>query len=407
MKIGLFTDTYPPYINGVSTSVLILKKALEKKGHQVYVVTINKEKIAYAFEDDNKIIRIPGIPVGIYNYRISGIYPLKAIKHIKKWKLDIIHCHTEFSVGTFARLIAKRFGIPLVHTYHTMYEDYAHYITKGYFNGISKELVKYFTLFYCDKTISELVVPTKKTYDLFKEKYKVKRNIYIVPTGIEIDTFRKVKFNKKGIFDLKRSLGINKQDFILLFVGRIATEKNIPFLIEAQKKLVKECPNIKLVILGDGPEINKLTKQASHKDYQGSIIFAGEVSLSEVPIYYQMANISVTASKSETQGLTVIEALASGVPVVCANDESFRNMVIDDLNGYLFDNKKQYQDIIIDLYQDKEKLDRLQKQALISGNEHSSTRYAEKILDVYTIAIENYIEKKITIFKKIRKGVGL
>ena len=126
MRIGIFTDTYPPYINGVSTSVIMLQKALEKKGNEVFIVTVNADNMSYKYENENKIIRIPGIPIGIFDYRLTGIYPLRAIEKIKKWNLDIIHSHTEFGVGTFARIIAKQLNIPLVHTYHTMYEDYVH-----------------------------------------------------------------------------------------------------------------------------------------------------------------------------------------------------------------------------------------------------------------------------------------
>ena len=189
MRIGIFTDTYPPYINGVSTSVYMLKKALERKGHQVFVVTINNDSLRYKFDENNTVIRIPGLPIGIYDYRVTNIYPIRAMNIIRKWKLDVIHSHTEFSVGTFARIISRQFNIPLVHTYHTMYEDYTHYITKGYFDKSSKKIVEYLTLFYCDKTTNELIVPTKKTYDLFKQKYEVDRNIYIIPTGIEIELF--------------------------------------------------------------------------------------------------------------------------------------------------------------------------------------------------------------------------
>ena len=171
MRIGLFTDTYPPNINGVATSVCMLKKALEKKGHQVFLVTVNPDNMKFVYEDNGKTIKLPGLPDGIYDYRLSGIYPIRVVNKIKKWKLDVIHSHTEFGVGTFARLISKQLNIPLVHTYHTMYEDYVHYITHGYFNKSSKKLVEYLTLFYCDTTANELIVPTKKTWDLFKEKY--------------------------------------------------------------------------------------------------------------------------------------------------------------------------------------------------------------------------------------------
>ena len=111
MRIGIFTDTYTPFINGVTTSVLMLKKALEKRGHVVYVVTVNDENMQYRFEDNGKVLRIPGIPIGIYDYRLTGIYPIKAIKIIKRWNLDIIHSQTEFGIGTFARIISKQLQI--------------------------------------------------------------------------------------------------------------------------------------------------------------------------------------------------------------------------------------------------------------------------------------------------------
>ena len=118
MRIGLFTDTYPPFINGVSTSVLMLKQGLEKLGHDVYVVTVNSESFSYKKED--KVLRVPGIPIGIFDYRLTSLYPLKARKIIKDWNLDVIHTHTEFGIGSFARLISKQYNIPLVHTYHTI-----------------------------------------------------------------------------------------------------------------------------------------------------------------------------------------------------------------------------------------------------------------------------------------------
>lgn len=390
MRIGLFTDTYPPHINGVSTSILMLKKALQKQGHQVFIVTVNNEATKYSYEDGGKIIRIPGVPVHIYDYRLTGIYPVRCINKIKKWKLDVIHSHTEFGIGTFARIIAKQFKIPLVHTYHTMYEDYIHYITKGYFNHTSKKIVEYLTLFYCDKTISELIVPTKKAYDLFKEKYKVRRNIHIVPTGIEIDRFYKENYTRGQINIYKNNLKINKDDFVILFVGRLASEKNVEFLIENQRDIIKKYKNIKLLIIGDGPDSDKYKAMATKYSLDNNIIFTGKVPWDDVPNYYQLADIFVTASTTETQGLTVIEAMAASTPPIAINDESFKNVIIDDLNGRIFENKKEYKNIVFSLYEDRNYLKRLSKQARISANQYSSKYYAERVLDVYEIAIKNY-----------------
>ena len=244
MRIGLFTDTYPPQINGVSTSVQMLKNALEKQGHEVYVITSNASSIKYNYEEAEHIIRIPGIPTGIYDYRLTQIYPLKIINLMKSWKLEVIHSHTEFGVGIFARLFAKQFNIPLVHTYHTMYEDYTHYITHGYFEKTSKKIVEYLTKFYCDKTASELIVPTNKTYNLFKEKYKFDKNIHIVPTGIEVERFFKENVNLEIAQNLRKKLGYTKKDIVLLFVGRIAQEKNIEFLLRAEQKILQKNKNI-------------------------------------------------------------------------------------------------------------------------------------------------------------------
>jgi len=171
MRIGLFTDVYLPCISGVVVAVTTLKEALEKEGHEVFIITMNENFKTRRYTKENNMTKIPGVPSFIYDYNFKIMYPFKAEKIIKKLNLDVIHSHTEFGVGTFARIMARQLDIPIVHTYHTMYEDYVHYITKGYFDATSKKVVEHLTKFYCDKTVTELIVPTKKTYDLFKEKY--------------------------------------------------------------------------------------------------------------------------------------------------------------------------------------------------------------------------------------------
>ncbi len=405
MRIGIFTDTYIPFINGVTTSVLMLKGALEKKGHEVFIVTVNNEDLHYKYEDDDKIIRIPGVPIGIYDYRLTGIYPLKAINKIKKWNLDVIHSQTEFGVGTFARIIAKQFNIPLVHTYHTMYEDYIHYITKGYFKKSSKKLVEYFTLFYCDKTITELVVPTKKTYELFKKKYKVDRNIYIVPTGIDVERFYREN-NKVDVVKFRRELGLNKDDFVILFVGRIGREKNLDLLVSSMKSLIDVSKKIKLLVVGDGPDADMYKEYVKKNNISNNVIFTGKVSWDKVVSYYIISDVFATASTTETQGLTVIEAMAASLPVVCINDESFSTTVINDLNGMIFNNRREYKKAIITLFNDRKLLSNLGRQARIESEMHSSKYFAEKLLDVYNIAIKNKPKHKIPIIDKVHKIIN-
>ena len=399
MRIGLFTDTYPPYINGVSTSVLMLKQGLEKLGPKVYVVTVNSENFHYKKEDD--VLMIPGVPIGILDFRMTSLYPLRALKIIKSWNLDVIHTHTEFGVGSFARLIAKQYNIPLVHTYHTMYEEYIYYITKGYFDGASKKLVEYLTLFLCDKTVEELIVPTKKTYDLFKEKYKVKRDVHIIPSGIDVTRFYRENINKKELENLKKELNIKKDDFIILYVGRIAKEKNIEFLINNLKDISKKIPKTKMVIVGDGPDMNDLALLVHKNKLDKKVIFTGKVPWNDIPKYYQLANVFVTSSKTETQGLTVIEAMAASKVVVAIKDESFLLVMTDQQDGLFFETEEEYKNLIYKIYSDKKFADMIAKQARITANQYNPVVYAKRVLKIY----EGVINKDTNVFKKVIHNV--
>ncbi len=400
MRIGIFTDTYPPFTNGVATSIYVLQKALEKKGHDLFVVTVNTEKFSYKMEP--RIIKVPGVPLGVYDYRLAGIYPIFIINRIKKWNLDVIHSHSIMSVGIFSRIIAKQFNIPLVHTYHTMYEEYTHYIGRGIFEKTTKKLIKPVTDFYCDKTITELIVPTKKAYDLFKTKYNYQRNVHIVPTGIPLEKYYAENYDNLKLNQLRKQYNISKNDFVILFVGRLAKEKNVEFLIDNHKNLLKINKSIKLLLVGDGPAKEKLVKRA--EKIKNNVIFVGKIDYQEIGYYYQLATIFTTASTSETQGLTVFEALAASLPIVVINDESFKTAVEDGFNGFSFKNKKEYQKIIADLVNNKKLLNNLRIQARTSSEKHYDQYFAKRMLDVYQVAISKRIEKE-NIFEKIEKKV--
>ena len=407
MRIGLFTDTYPPYINGVSTSVLMLKEGLEKLGHEVYVVTVNNESFSYKKEEN--VLRIPGVPIGIFDYRLTSMYPIRALKTIKNWKLDVIHTHTEFGIGSFARLISKQFNIPLVHTYHTMYEEYVHYITKGYFNSASKKLVEYLTLFLCDKTIDELIVPTKKAKELFKEKYKVKREVHIIPSGIDTIRFHKENVDEKEVFKLKKEFGLRKDDFVILFVGRIAEEKNIDFLIKSFKKIVKKIPKSKMFIVGDGPDIKELMELTHSLKLDKNIIFTGRVLWEKIPLYYSLCDVFATSSTSETQGLTIIEAMGAGKPVLAIKDESFEEVMTNEKEGLFFENEEEYIENVIKLYKDSTLRKQMSKEGVKTALKYSPISYAKNVCSVYENVINkdtNTFNKVITKIKKVFKKSG-
>ena len=401
MRIGIFSDTYLPYISGLVTSELMLKKALEDMGHEVFIVTANLENFKYINDKKNKVIKISGLPVGIYDARLTGIYSISAISEIKKWKLDIIHSQTEFGIGTFARIVAKQLNIPLVHTYHTMYEDYIYYLTKGHFDKPSKKLVEYLTRFYCDTTVCELIVPSRKIYNLFINKYKVNKKINIIGTGIDVDKFDKKRFEKTDIAKLKQQYGISDNDFVIGSVSRIAKEKSIDRIINTFKDVLKKIPNAKLLIVGDGPDKEELMDLMKSLDLEECVIFTGKVELKSIPIYYQLMDVFVTFSVTETQGLTVIEAMASGLPVLAIKDDSFIDSVKHNKNGFLFNKDEEYIDYVYKLYSDKNLYKKQSLNSIELSKDHSCMSFGKSVLEVYNNTI-NEFKKKNNIISSIK-----
>lgn len=409
MRVGIFTESYPPLVNGVSTSILMLEHALTKLGHEVFIITVSDNKKDYVLENNGHILRLPSVNLAnCYDYKMTSVYPIKAVNMIKKMDLDVIHSNVEFTVGIFARVVSEQLSIPLVHTYHTNWEDYTHYITKNkkILDDICKKLLKYLVVFFEDKTVTELIVPSNKIYNLFKDKYKFTKNIHIIQTGIETSKFYKENFNQKDINSLKKKLGIKKKDFVVMTVSRLAKEKSVDRIINNHKELVKKYSNMKLLIVGDGPDIDKLKDEAKSLGVSDSVIFTGKVPLSDIPIYYQLGNVFVTASKSETQGLTVVEAISSSLPVVAVKDDSFVNSVIEDFNGFVFTDDEKYINSISKLYEDKDLYNRLSNQSRLLSEDFSSEYFALKVLKVYETAIENYKKDNKKIINKIKNNIA-
>lgn len=409
MRVGIFTESYPPLVNGVSTSILMLEHALTKLGHEVFIITVSDNKKDYVLENNGHILRLPSVNLAnCYDYKMTSVYPIKAVNMIKKMNLDVIHSNVEFTVGIFARVVSEQLSIPLVHTYHTNWEDYTHYITKNkkILDDICKKLLKYLVVFFEDKTVTELIVPSNKIYNLFKDKYKFTKNIHIIQTGIETSKFYKENFNLKDINSLKKKLGIKKKDFVVMTVSRLAKEKSVDRIINNHKELVKKYSNMKLLIVGDGPDIDKLKDEAKSLGVSDSVIFTGKVPLNDIPIYYQLGNVFVTASKSETQGLTVVEAISSSLPIVAVKDDSFVNSVIEDFNGFVFTDDEKYINSISKLYEDKDLYNRLSNQSRLLSEDFSSEYFALKVLKVYETAIENYKKDNKKIINKIKNNIA-
>ncbi len=389
MRVGIFTDAYEPHTSGVTTSINMLKNALEFMHHEVFIVTANLEKYKYKYDKKNKIIYIPGIKTGIYDTRLTGIYSIRAIRIIKKWNLDIIHSQTEFGIGMFSRIVARKLHIPIVHTYHTMYEDYVYYVTHGHFKKLGKKLVEIIVDFYCEKKCDELIVPTEKIKELFINKYNIKRTINVIPTGIDTSKFELNDEIKRNVDKLKKKYKIKNGDFIVGSVGRIAKEKSFDRLLFAFKKLLERDNNIKLIIVGDGPELENLKKLSTDIKIDKNVIFTGLIKYDLIPTYYNLFDVMTSFSKTETQGLTIIEALAASTPVICIKDLSFMSMVEDKYNGYLFTEPIDFIDNVLKLKNDRKLYEEKCINAKNSIYKYSKEVFASDVLKIYSKAIEN------------------
>ncbi|QNL41833.1 glycosyltransferase family 4 protein [Streptococcus sp. NSJ-72] len=331
MRIGLFTDTYFPQVSGVATSIRTLKTELEKLGHTVFIfTTTDKDVNRY---EDWQIIRIPSVPFFAFkDRRIAYRGFSTALEIARQYQLDIIHTQTEFSLGLLGVWIAKELRIPVVHTYHTQYEDYVRYIAKGMV--IRPGMVKYIVRGFMSD-LDGVICPSEIVYDLLM-KYKVKVEKRVIPTGIELAKFERPEITSENIADLRDKLGIAKDETMLLSLSRVSYEKNIQAILAALPAVLEENPDVKLVVAGDGPYLSDLKAQAKRLNIIDVVIFTGMIAPSETALYYKAADFFISASTSETQGLTYLESLASGTPIIAHGNPYLDNVINNKMFGTLY-----------------------------------------------------------------------
>lgn len=330
MRIGFFTDTYFPQVNGVSTSIRTLKEELEKKGHKVYVFTTT-DPDATGIEPD--IIRMPSVPFVSFKDRrivVRGMY--YAYRISKELELDLIHTHTEFGAGMLGKLVGKKMKIPVIHTYHTMYEDYLHYIAKG--KVIRKSHVKYLSRLFANHTTG-VVCPSERVIDKLRS-YGVTSPMRVIPTGIEVEKFERPDITPEMCQELRQELGIEQDQIMVLSLSRISYEKNIQAIIQGFPAVLAELPNARLVIVGKGPYREKLEEMVTALDLEDFVQFTGEIAYEKVAYYYHAADYFVSASTSETQGLTYTEAMAAGTPLVVETSDYLDTLIDDPCLGVTF-----------------------------------------------------------------------
>lgn len=339
MRVLITTDLYSTATNGVVTSIKNLIAALEAQGHEVRVLTLSNSLLC---RKTNSEYYLPSIPLGIYpNIRMTFFYRHKYIKELIKWNPDIIHSQCEFFTLNCAKKIARKTGAPIVHTFHTIYEYYVGYIPL--LKKIGNKLTKWFVRNRL-KRISGIIVPTEKIKSLLLS-YGMEKPIYIVPSGIFLER-HKVRLSAEDRAEKRREMGVADDMILLIYLGRIALEKNLRELVDYYAKSSGNNAKLKLMVVGDGPYKDELEKYTENLKIQNKVIFTGMVPPEKVHLYYQLGDIFVCASTSESQGLTYIEAMANGLPLICRNDPCLDNVVLQGKNGFLYENQEQFDSML-------------------------------------------------------------
>ncbi len=332
MKIAVFSDTFYPQTNGVVTSIINSSKELAKKENEIMIFAPKpksglKKKIN--FGKNIQVSYSHSLPLPAYkDYRIAFPGMITCLRKIRRFRPDVIHLHSPFSMGIQAFICAKVFNIPLVGTYHTLFPEFIKYLPVPKLKD--REIAKKMTWRYTNLVYNRCSIITTPSLAMKKElvKYKIKKPIKVISNGIDLSKFqRKENKNIRKKFKLKEN--------IILHFGRISYEKSIDVVLKAFKLVLKTNPATQLLIVGDGPALKKLKNESKELNISENIIFTGFVKEKELLGLISSSDIFVTASSIETQGLVILEAMACRLPVVAVKSRAIPELVRHNKNGFL------------------------------------------------------------------------
>ncbi|WP_125711222.1 glycosyltransferase family 4 protein [Companilactobacillus zhongbaensis] len=387
MNIGIFTDTYFPQVSGVATSIQTLKNDLERKGHSVYIFTTTDPSVSKSTIEPN-IFRLGSVPfISFTDRRIAVRGMFHAVDLAKELKLDVIHTQTEFSLGLIGKFVAKQLKIPFVHTYHTMYEDYLHYVLNGHL--LKPYHVKQMSRMFI-KNASGVVAPSKQVKATL-DRYQIEAPITIIPTGVDLSEYTK----PVDASVVRQKLGISEDTPVILMLSRIALEKKIDHVLHSMPELLKHDPKLKLVIVGGGPDMDELVQMSKDLQIDDSVIFTGEVEHDKISPYYHMADIFVSSSDTESQGLTYIEAIASGLKIVVRSAPYTDQLLTDPSVGVTFNQDDQLVPKILAYLDHPNSFDDRDARQRILYN-ISSDKFGDSIIGFYHGAQEYFIREKLS-----------
>jgi len=323
MRIGMMADVYKPHISGITNYIELNKKFLEQAGHDVFVFTFGDDDYQ---DDEPHVMRSPGLPLVDTGYYLSFRYSRRAKNLLQT--MDVVHVHHPFLSGRLALRYCRPLNIPVIFTNHTRYDIYAQTYLPGLPPEISHSLLETYMPDFCS-AVDLVISPSPGMADVLRQ-FKVKANLAIVPNGVDLK-----RFHKAGGETQRERYGLNPNDLLLVYTGRLAPEKNLAFLLKAFTGLAEAIPSAHLLLVGDGPEREKLAEQARESGVVARIHFTGKVPYDDLPDYLAMCDVFVTASVSEVHPLSVIEAMAAGLPVVGIRSVGVGDTVEDGVSGYL------------------------------------------------------------------------
>lgn len=405
MRIGIFTNNYFPAVSGVAISVENFRIELTRLGHQVFIFAPNYKEIKLAKRpaaNAKNVFRFPSLGLGKNTsyYSLALPFTLKIDRIVRQAGLDILHSQHPYWIGQTAMWYARRLKLPLVFTYHTIYEEYSHYIPI-----VPQPLLKWYlkksSLDYALKS-DAVIAPGQSVKSMLENRiakyvsslrigvryFSKGLPIEVVPSGIDVEKFK--NGNRKFV---REKYGIADNDIILLCVCRLAPEKNLDFLIRSLAPILNSSAggNIYLMLVGGGGSYREYLKALANEfELSSKIKFTGSISNDKITDYYKAGDVFVHSSVTETQGLILTEALASGLPVVAVDASGSRDVITNNENGFLTENNPaEFREKVKFLIDNLELRKKLSRAALDSAKDYSVESCAKKLLQVYEMAIES------------------
>lgn len=323
MRIGMMTETYKPYVSGITSYITLNKAALEKAGHQAFVFTFGDPD--YADEEPN-VIRSPGLPIVDTGFYISFQYNQPARRLL--YTMDVVHVHHPFLSGILARRYCKPRGIPIIFTNHTRYDLYAHYYMPILPDPVGESIMQSYLPSFC--RACDLVIAPSEGLRQILLRMGVDTNIEVVPNGVDIQPFSNPVERRD-----RAEFGFKPEHVVLTYMGRLSPEKNLTFLLRAFAGTAQAYEHVRLLVIGDGPERENLQDQANNMGIRSKVFFTGMVPYMNLPGYLTAADAFITASVTEVHPLSMIEAMATGLPVLGIQSPGIGDTIVEGETGFL------------------------------------------------------------------------